>query len=141
MKKVFLSLFITTLLSFLAQAKEVSNMEIQLSFGKYIIIAQLENNATSKSFADQLPIKVKPKDYASNEKIFNPPKALSVEGAPRGYDPSLGDITYYAPWGNIAIFYKDFSYSSGLISLGKITSGIEHLKKMDGVEVLIEKKK
>jgi hypothetical protein len=32
----------------------------------------------------------------------------------------VGDITYYAPWGNLAIFYRDFGYSPGLVRLGHI---------------------
>ncbi|MEH7502625.1 cyclophilin-like fold protein [Neobacillus drentensis] len=24
-------------------------------------------------------------------------------------DPSVGDFTYYSPWGNLAIFYRDFN--------------------------------
>lgn len=39
----------------------------------------------------------------------------------RGFEPeSLGHlhdvITYYAPWGNLAIFYRDFGYSAGLVN-------------------------
>jgi Cyclophilin-like family len=39
-------------------------------------------------------------------------------GSMAGSDPSIGDIAYYAPWGNLALFYKDFGYSNGLITLG-----------------------
>ena len=61
-------------------------------------------------------------DYASTEKVFYLPNnyRLSTEGAPSGYDPSIGDITLYAPWGNIAIFYRDYGYASGLIPIGRI---------------------
>lgn len=52
--------------------------------------------------------------------------------APAGYNPSVGDITYYAPWGNIAIFYKDFGYASGLIKLGRFDSGIGLIQKVKG---------
>jgi hypothetical protein len=34
-----------------------------------------------------------------------------------------GDITYYAPWGNLALFYRDFPYSNGLIRLGTLDTG------------------
>jgi hypothetical protein len=64
-------------------------------------------------------------DYNRTEKINQLPKKLSSKDAPSGFDPSVGDITYYEPWDNIALFYKDFGYSNGLISLGKITSGLE----------------
>jgi hypothetical protein len=78
------------------------------------------------------------KDYAGTEKISDLPRKLSTQGAPSGSDPSVGDITLYAPWGNRAIFYKDFGYASGLIILGKIDSGVEKLAQLNG-EVSIER--
>jgi len=78
------------------------------------------------------------KDYAETEKISDLPKKLSTESAPSGSDPSVGDITYYAPWGNLAIFYRDFGYSSGLVILGKIDSGIKALNVPGSVKVTIE---
>lgn len=35
------------------------------------------------------------------------------------YDPSIGDICCYAPWGNVCIYYADHGYED-LIKLGKI---------------------
>jgi len=77
-------------------------------------------------------------DYAATEKISDLPRRLSTEGAPPGIDPSVGDITYYAPWGNLALFYRDFGYSTGLIKLGKIDSGVEALARPGPLRVTIE---
>lgn len=60
-------------------------------------------------------------------------RKLSTKDAPSGSsDPDLGDLTLYDPWGNLAIFYKDFAYASGLVKLGKIESGIEKLAEISG---------
>ncbi|MCB9331174.1 MAG: hypothetical protein H6574_08850 [Lewinellaceae bacterium] len=80
----------------------------------------LYNNPTAQSLADQMPFTVELKDYAGIEKIFYPKTPLNKDGAPEGADPSVGDIMYYAPWGDVAIFYKDFGYASGLIPLGRL---------------------
>jgi hypothetical protein len=56
----------------------------------------------------------------------------SSAGAPEGVDPDVGDITYYAPWGNLVIFSRDFGYSSGLVKLGTIDSGVDELARMTG---------
>jgi hypothetical protein len=64
-------------------------------------------------------------DYNNTEKIADLPKKLSTQDAPEGFTPNIGDIAYYAPWGNIAIFYKKFRYSAGLIRLGTITQGVD----------------
>jgi hypothetical protein len=49
-----------------------------------------------------------------------------------------GDITYYAPWGNLAIFYWDFGYSTGLIKLGRFDAGIEAFDVRGSLNVTIE---
>ena len=59
-------------------------------------------------------------------------------GASDGIDPAVGDITYYAPWGNLAIFYKDFGYAKGLAKLGRIDSGIEAFSVPGSLKVTIE---
>ena len=38
----------------------------------------------------------------------------------------------YTPWGNVAMFYRDFPCSGGLIPLGRITSGVENLAVLRG---------
>jgi len=77
-------------------------------------------------------------DYAATEKIAYPPRKLSTQGAPAGIDPDVGDITYYAPWGNLALFYKDFGYSAGLIRLGRFDSGVQALNTRGRLNVTIE---
>jgi len=111
--------------------KEKSNMRIRLTAGDTVLTATMLDNETSRDFISLLPLTLTLKDYAGTEKISDLPKRLSKQGAPSGSDPSVGDITYYSPWGNLAIFYKDFGYSSGLIILGNIESGIEKLASMD----------
>lgn len=113
----------------LSSATKATSMHtIQITVGSNVMTAHLEDNAASRDFMALLPLDVELSDYASTEKITDLPKKLSTQGAPSGFDPSVGDITYYAPWGNLAIFYKDFSYSRGLVNLGKITEGLQHLK-------------
>ena len=63
------------------------------------------------------------------EKIADLPTRLATQGEPAGYTPRTGDVAYYAPWGNLALFIKDFSYSAGLVKLGEIESGLDLLKQ------------
>lgn len=90
------------------------------------------DNATSRDFMSLMPMTLTLKDYAGTEKVSNLPRKLSTQGAPPGSDPSAGDITLYAPWGNLAIFYKDFGYASGLIILGRMDGGIDQLSRLNG---------
>jgi len=96
------------------------SIKIVLKIGSEAFAATLHNNPTSQSLIAQMPFTTEMKDYAGIEKIFYPPGKLSTKGAPAGMQPSAGDIAYYAPWGDVAVFYNDFSYSKGLIALGRI---------------------
>lgn len=100
-------------------------MKLKITIGRKIVEAVLYDNPTSKDFASLLPLTLHMEDYNRTEKISQLSKKLSSQNAPRGFKPSVGDITYYEPWGNMALFYKDFSYANGLISIGKITTGVE----------------
>lgn len=100
-------------------------IRVKIAIGQKVATAILYDNPTSKDLVSLFPLTLEMEDYNRTEKINQLPKKLSSKDAPSGFDPSVGDITYYEPWGNIALFYKDFGYSNGLISLGKITSGLE----------------
>ena len=113
-------------------------MKIRLTINGQSTTATLDDNATARDFLSMLPLTLTLEDYASTEKIAYPPRKLSTQGAPAGIDPEVGDITYYAPWGNLALFYKDFGYSTGLIRLGRFDAGVESLSARDTLNATIE---
>ena len=98
----------------------------------------LEDNATTRDFVALLPLTLTLRDYNRTEKISDLPKKLSTEGAPSGSDPNVGDIAYYAPWGNIAIFYRDFGYSAGLVKLGKLDGDADSLRNTKTTKATVE---
>lgn len=100
---------------------------ILLKFNNEELTIRLNDSQASRDFVSLLPMTLIFRDYDATEKVSDLPKPLSTDGAPSGYKPSVGDFTYYAPWGNLAVFYRDFQYSNGLIPLGAIESGVEKL--------------
>jgi hypothetical protein len=102
------------------------------------IPATLIDSQTTRDFVSLLPLTLTLNDYAGTEKVSDLPKRLSTTDAPPGSDPSIGDIAYYAPWGNLAIYYKDFEYSNGLVILGKIDTNTEALDVPGSLRVTIE---
>ena len=94
--------------------------KIKIMIGDNSLTATLDDSPTTRDFIALLPLDLTLEDYAGMEKISYLPKKLSKDDSPAGCDPSVGDITYYAPWDNLAIFYNDFGYANGLIKLGKI---------------------
>jgi hypothetical protein len=121
-----------------ASDQQVRIMKIRMDVEGTVITATLVDSATSRDFVSLLPLTLTLKDYAGTEKISDLPRRLSTEGAPPGSDPSIGDITYYSPWGNLAMFYRDFGYSNGLIKLGTIDSGVEALNRPGPLRATIE---
>jgi hypothetical protein len=112
--------------------RRTDDMDITLSFNDTELTATLVDSETTQDFLSLLPLTLTLSDYRETEKISDLPRRLSSAGAPEGLDPEVGDITYYAPWGNLAIFYRDFDYSPGLVKLGRIDSGIEELADSSG---------
>lgn len=121
-----------------ALLQQSQNMKLNIRIEASVFTGTLNNSKAAQDFAALLPLSLTLEDYASTEKISELPKRLTTEGAPPGFAPSVGDITYYAPWGNLAIFHKDFRYSSGLVSLGTLDSGLSRLARSGAVRVTFE---
>lgn len=121
---------------------DATSFQVAITVGDRTITATLEDNAAGRDFLSRLPWEVTLNDYNhTTEKIFYPDPALTIEGVTRGCAPTPGDITIYAPWGNVAIFCKSGSYSNDLIKIGRIDgNGIEALSMGGDVQVRFEQK-
>ena len=117
---------------------KADSMNIKMTIASQIITATLEDSHSARDFFAMFPLTLPLEDYADTEKIAYLPRKLTTQGAPKGIDPNVGDLTYYAPWGNLAIFYRDFGYSTGLIKLGRIESGLSHLTITSAASITIE---
>ena len=122
-----------------AQQESNTSMTIQLKIDGQTVLATLDDNATTRDFLSLLPLTLTLRDYNRTEKVSDLPRRLSTEGAPAGIDPAIGDITYYAPWGNLALFYRDFGYASGLVRLGRIETGVDILSGPGPFTVTIDR--
>jgi hypothetical protein len=79
-------------------------MKIKITVENTELTATLIDSQTTQDFISLLPLSLTLEDYGDTEKISYLPRKLSTGDAPAGIDPAVGDITYYAPWGNMAIF-------------------------------------
>ncbi len=109
-----------------------NDVKIKLCINGEKAIVRMYDNPTSQDFLELLPLTVTMEEYAGTEKIAYLPRKLSTHAAPPGSDPVTGDFAYYVPWGNIAVFYRDFRYSGELIILGTAESGLEKLTRAEG---------
>jgi hypothetical protein len=122
-----------------ADTQQARAMKISIDLDGTSVTTTLDDNATSRDFVALLPLTLMLEDYNHTEKISDLSKKLSTQGAPEGVEPAAGDIAYYAPWGNLAIFYQGFRYSSGLVRLGRLGARVDAFRRAGTLRVTIRR--
>ncbi len=112
--------------------KAAAENVIKFSWNDNEILVKLNDSNASKDLISRLPLTMEFEDYNSTEKVAYFDEKLDDSGSDDTYDPNIGDLTSYLPWGTLSLFYKDFTSSSGLISLGTVISGGELMNEMEG---------
>ncbi|WLW50390.1 cyclophilin-like fold protein [Streptomyces sp. YU58] len=98
-------------------------MNIRLTLDGRPVDATLNDSPTARDFAAQLPMTLSLRDLNQAEKVADLPRKLSTSDAPEGADPEVGDLAYYAPWNQLATYYRDAPYATGLVILGHMADG------------------
>ena len=117
-----------------------SEQRVSVAFDGGEILVKMDDNPTSRAFLNQLPLTMTFEEFGGFEKLSYPPEKLTTEEAPSGHVPARGDFAYYSPWGNVNMYYSDYSYSAGLVKLGEIESGVELLDNFNEDFTVVIKK-
>src|SRR5438876_9267464 len=123
-------------------AAQPNTMKIRLTpdNGK-AITATLIDSETTRDFVSLLPLTLMMNDLFGREKFGHLPRAIS-EGGKRTRTYEVGDVIYWSPGPDVAMFYRQDGQSipsPGIIVMGKIDSGLEVLSVPGSVKVLIER--
>ncbi|RNG37293.1 cyclophilin-like fold protein [Streptomyces botrytidirepellens] len=112
-------------------------MNIRLTINGHQVDATLNDSAAARDFATLLPLSLDLEDFHRTERIAYLARKLDTSGAPEAAEPQAGDLAYYAPWGNLALFYRDGdSPSTGLVILGHVADrDAERLATADHVAI------
>lgn len=109
-------------------------MDIRVTLDGRPVEATLHDSPAARDLASLLPLTMDLKDFHASERIGYLPRRLTTDNAPEPATAKAGDIAYYAPWGNLALFYEDGpSASADLLILGHIDAdpgrlaGAEHI--------------
>ncbi|MFJ8948314.1 cyclophilin-like fold protein [Streptomyces sp. NPDC102395] len=111
-------------------------MDIRVTIDGQSVEATLNGSPAARDLASLLPLTLDLEDFHGTERIADPPRKLTTKNAPEPQTPKTGDLTYYAPWGNVAIFYKDGpSASQDLLVLGHIDADANLLSGADRITI------
>lgn len=110
------------------------NMERQIQIKAEsgdVLVFELNDSSAASSLYEQLPLTVDVEDFSTNEKIFYPPEKLDLADTPNA-EMEIGTLAYYAPWGNVVMFYDTYSPNGDLYELGHIVSGMDKIEALTG---------
>lgn len=114
-----------------SNAGDIRTMRISVQCGGNTVVYELNDSPAAVSLYEQLPRDLEVEDFSDNEKIFYPPDELETSQTPLA-EGGAGTLAYYAPWGDVVMFYGDYRQNSSLFELGHAVSGEEHIAGMTG---------
>ncbi len=111
-------------------------MDIRVTLDGRPVDATLNDSPAARDFAELLPLTLDLEDFHQTERIADLPRRLTTSGAPEPRAPRTGDLTYYAPWGNVALFYRDGdSADADLLILGHLDADTDRLARADRITI------
>ena len=114
---------------------------IRISLGDIQLTGRLSDNATARDLADQLPLTLDFRDHNNVEKTAPLAGELSLDGDPAGHDPTAGDIGYWAPDGDLVLYYDDDApYFDGIVPIGEFDGELDAIERQrDDFSATIER--
>jgi hypothetical protein len=120
-------------------SERTTNMKIRINIADKVVLATVADNATARDFVSVLPLSVSMKDLLGREKYGDLPKSLSENG-PRKNTHEVGEIAYWSPDHQFAVYYHQDGESipsPGVIPIAKIDVGAEAFNVPGSVKVTI----
>lgn len=115
-------------------------MNMKLRVEGQELTAILFDNDTAHDFRKLLPLTLVASDLMTREKYAHLPRPLCATAqASRSFE--VGDIAYWPPGEDIAVFYRDDGKSipePGIIKIGRIDAGIEVFGVAGSLTMIIE---
>ena len=113
------------------EENDMESTQIAVTCGDMQVVYELNDSPTAQSLLSQLPLTVEVEDFSTNEKVFYPPQELDTSDTPLA-EGGAGTLAYYAPWGDVVLFYDSFSANGSLYELGEAVSRVENIGQMSG---------
>lgn len=108
-----------------------SSTPIRIVIGETVVTGELWDNAPGRALLQRLPLTVTFSDLNSVEKTARLDPPLPMSGMPDGDDPQPRDIGWYAPTGDVVLYYGDVGYWPGIARIGRIGDDIDVIATHD----------
>lgn len=117
------------------EENDMESTQIAVTCGDTQVVYELNDSPAAQSLLSQLPLTVEVENFSTNEKVFYPPQELDTSDTPLA-EGGAGTLAYYAPWGDVVLFYDSFSANGSLYELGEAVSGAENIGQMSGTIIV-----
>jgi hypothetical protein len=117
---------------------KLSNQYVRITSNGQTAVFRLYETEAAKQFYAQLPLALELQNFRNAQWMFYPPKKLDITDTEAYHDGKKGELSYYAPWGDVFMLYKDFYARDEMHRIGVHVSGVDNIEKMIG-SVRIEK--
>lgn len=120
--------------------EQADSMKISIKVEDKVVTATLIDSKTTRDFISLLPLTLTMNDLFRREKFAHLPRAISEEGE-RTQTYEVGDVVYWSPGPDVAIFYRHDGQkipNPGIIVIGKLDAGVEAFNVPGSVEVTVE---
>lgn len=117
-------------------ALPLSEMRVQITSQGKTATFQLYDTSAAKEFYEQLPLELDLTNFRDAQWMFYPPEKLNVTAREAYHDGKKGELSYYAPWGDVFMLYKDFYAGDEMHRLGIGLTGIDEIADMSGSAVI-----
>jgi hypothetical protein len=86
----------------------LTDMQITITSKDKSASFRLYDTDAAKELYEQLPLTLELSNFRNAQWMFYPPKKLHVKASEAYHEGKKGELSYYEPWGDVFMLYKDF---------------------------------
>ncbi|MCL1994111.1 MAG: cyclophilin-like fold protein [Spirochaetes bacterium] len=111
----------------------LSDMIVRVTSQGRVATFQLYDTVAAFEFYRQLPLELALTNFRDAQWMFFLPQRLNVTPQEAYHQGIRGELSYYEPWGNAFMLYRDFYARDQMHRLGLNLTGLDEIAGMSGI--------